>query len=74
MNQFQHVCLELSSPELLASYRTRWFELYESGDYRFERPEPASEIVIDDRGVQSFYALDPNGLEYELTFVPELMT
>jgi len=71
-NQFQHVCLQVSSPESLAWYRNRWFELYGRPDYRFERPEPASEIVIDDRGVQSFYAFDPNGLEYELTYVPEV--
>jgi catechol 2,3-dioxygenase-like lactoylglutathione lyase family enzyme len=70
LNQFQHVCLQVASAELLVWYRTRWFELYERTEYRFERQEPASEIVIDDRGVQSFYAFDPNGLEYELTYVP----
>ncbi|WP_431947452.1 VOC family protein [Micromonospora marina] len=69
-DQFQHVCLTVPSPEDLRSWRAHWFALYESGRYRFARPEPASEIDTDADGMQSFYAYDVNGLEFEFAYLP----
>ncbi len=68
--QFQHVCVSVGDPAELASLRRRWFELYGSGRYAFALSEQATGIVNDHDGVQSFYALDVNGLEFEFTYVP----
>lgn len=70
-NQFQHVCLRVATAEELRRWRRHWFSLYESGRYTFVRPEPASEIDTDAVGMQSFYAYDVNGLEYEFTYLPD---
>ncbi|MEV7130471.1 VOC family protein [Streptomyces sp. NPDC093260] len=69
--QFQHTCLAVDSPEELQRLRRHWVELYDSGRYRFARPDQPSEIVIDADGVQSFYTYDVNGLEFEFTYVPD---
>lgn len=69
-NQFQHVCLRVTTAEELRRWRRHWFSLYESGRYTFTRPEPASEIDTDAEGAQSFYAYDVNGLEYEFSHLP----
>jgi len=68
--QFQHVCLEVGSAAELRAWRARWLELAASGRYAFARPDPATEIVVDDDGVESFYCLDVNGLEFEFTYAP----
>ena len=60
---FQHVCLSTSSPEELTIWRTRWIELYQSGDYDFAFPDQPTYIDVDSGGVRSFYTLDVNGLE-----------
>lgn len=70
MLQFQHVCLAVDSPGLLASWRGRWQRLYASGSYSFVRAEPATEIVTDADQISSFYAYDVNGLEFEFTHDP----
>jgi hypothetical protein len=67
---FQHFCFGVSAPEELDVIRRRWIELYESGHYTFALDEQPTGIVTDDDGVQSFYAYDVNGLEFEFTFVP----
>jgi len=67
---FQHFCFGVSAPEDLDVIRRRWIELYESGNYTFALDEQPTGIVTDDDGVQSFYAYDVNGLEFEFTFVP----
>lgn len=69
-NQFQHVCIRVSSAEELRRWRERYVELFASGRYAFRRPEPASEIDVDADGMQSFYAFDVNGLEFEMTYLP----
>jgi catechol 2,3-dioxygenase-like lactoylglutathione lyase family enzyme len=69
--QFQHVCMEVGSPEEIRAWQRHWTALRESGRYHFTRDEPATEIVTDEDGVQSFYAFDVNGLEYEFTWIPE---
>jgi catechol 2,3-dioxygenase-like lactoylglutathione lyase family enzyme len=71
VTQFQHLCMKVEKPEELVQLRERWLELYESGRYTFAYDDPPSEVVVDEDGVQSFYALDVNGLEFEFTFVPE---
>jgi catechol 2,3-dioxygenase-like lactoylglutathione lyase family enzyme len=71
VNQFQHLCIRVGTPEQLRLWRARWLELYESGHYTFVRPEPATEIDIDGQGMQSFYVYDVNGLEIEFTYLPE---
>jgi catechol 2,3-dioxygenase-like lactoylglutathione lyase family enzyme len=68
--QFQHFCFGVSAPEELDVIRRRWIELYESGRYTFVLDEQPTDIVTEDDGVQSFYAYDVNGLEFEFTFVP----
>lgn len=69
--QFQHVCVAVESSQELRRRRATWLELFGSGAYAFLCPEPPTEIVVDDRGVESFYCLDVNGLEFEFTYVPE---
>lgn len=68
--QFQHFCYCVGAAEELVTIRRRWLELYESGRYTFALDEQPTDIVIDDDGVQSFYAYDVNGLEFEFTYVP----
>lgn len=68
--QFQHICLEAATADALAAWRDRWLGIYESGRYEFAVAEPATDIVVDDDGVQSFYCRDVNGLEYEFTYDP----
>ncbi|AYN38234.1 VOC family protein [Streptomyces dangxiongensis] len=68
--QFQHVCMTAGSASELTEWRDRWQQLFASGNYVFARPEPPTEIVVDDDGVSSFYAYDVNGLEYEFTHIP----
>ena len=70
LTQFQHLCMGVESPDELVRLRERWIELYESGRYSFAFDEQPTEIVVDDDGVQSFYTLDVNGLEFEFTYVP----
>jgi catechol 2,3-dioxygenase-like lactoylglutathione lyase family enzyme len=72
--QFQHFCYCVSDPEELVTIRRRWVELYESGGYTFALDERPTDIVIDDDGVQSFYAYDVNGLEFEFTYMPSDMS
>jgi catechol 2,3-dioxygenase-like lactoylglutathione lyase family enzyme len=67
---FQHCGLLVSDIDDLARLRARWIALYESSDYAFARPDPPSEVVFDADGVGSLYVLDPNGLEFEFTYVP----
>lgn len=67
---FQHACISVSSPEELADMRRKWIDLYDSGRFSFASAEQPTEIVVDDDGVQSLYLLDVNGLEYELSYVP----
>jgi catechol 2,3-dioxygenase-like lactoylglutathione lyase family enzyme len=68
--QFQHLCVSAASADALRAWRNRWLEIYGSKRYAFAIPEPATEIVTDADGVQSFYCHDINGLEYEFTYVP----
>lgn len=68
--QFQHVCLDAGSAGELAAWRDRWMGIYDSSRYRFAVDEPATDIVTDSDGIQSFYCRDINGLEYEFTYEP----
>jgi catechol 2,3-dioxygenase-like lactoylglutathione lyase family enzyme len=68
--QFQHFCLAVPTAEGLAALRERWIDLYASRRYTFALADQPTDVVVDDDGVQSFYAYDPNGLELEFTFVP----
>lgn len=66
--QFQHVCVAANSADELRDWRQRWLRLFGSGKYTFAFAEEATEIVTDDDGIQSFYAYDVNGLEFEFTY------
>ena len=68
--QLQHVCMQVPSLPDLENWRRRWFALHDSGDYTFAGDDVATEIVVDDDGVASFYAQDVNGLEFEFTCLP----
>ena len=70
LSQFQHLCLSVGDVAGLGTYRDRWHELQRTGKYTFAIDEPPTEIVVDADGVHSFYALDPDGLELEFTYVP----
>jgi catechol 2,3-dioxygenase-like lactoylglutathione lyase family enzyme len=70
-HQFQHLCFQVASSAELARWQQRWRLLYESGRYVFALPEEPTRIVRDSDGVESFYCLDVNGLEYEFTYVPD---
>lgn len=72
--QFQHFCFCVSDPDELVRLRQRWIGLYKSGRYSFALNEQPTDIVADSDGVQSFYAYDVNGLEFEFTFVPTGMS
>ena len=69
-SDYQHVCLAVPSSEELKALRERWFALHASGRFSFASEETPTGIVVDDDGVESFYALDPNGLEFEITYSP----
>ncbi|MFD9307839.1 VOC family protein [Streptomyces sp. NPDC060048] len=69
-NQFQHACIEVRTPEQLRLWRERWVDVYETGGYAFVRDVPPTEIVVDGDGVESFYAFDINGIEFEFTYLP----
>jgi len=71
VTQFQHVCLAVDSPGELVTLRDRWIGLFENGHYSFALTDQPTEVVTDDDGVQSFYAYDVNGLEFEFTYAPE---
>jgi catechol 2,3-dioxygenase-like lactoylglutathione lyase family enzyme len=72
--QFQHFCFRVDSGEELVTLRRRWIDLYESGQFTFALDEQPTDIVIDSDGVQSFYAYDVNGLEFEFTSMPSGMS
>lgn len=69
-SQFQHLCLSVGGVDELKAYRARWQTVQETGKYTFAIEDPPTEIVDDDDGVHSFYALDTDGLELEFTYVP----
>lgn len=66
-NQFQHVCIEVSTPGELRAWHSRWRSVHNSGTYAFTLDVPATDIVVDNDGVESFYAYDINGVEFEFT-------
>jgi catechol 2,3-dioxygenase-like lactoylglutathione lyase family enzyme len=66
--QFQHLCIEVGSSAELAAWRDRWLAVAGQPACRFGNDELPTEIVIDSDGVESFYCLDPDGLEFEFTF------
>lgn len=68
--QVQHLCLSVGSTAELRHWRDRWIQLFETGRYAFLRPDPPTEIVVDDEGTHSFYCYDVNGLEFEFTYIP----
>ncbi|MFH8442212.1 VOC family protein [Streptomyces sp. NPDC018026] len=68
--QYQHLCLAVDSPEALRHWRERWLALARGGRYVFRPEDGPTDVVVDSDGVQSFYCLDPNGLEFEFTYVP----
>ena len=68
--QFQHVCMSVNSHRELDDWRNRWLDLFASGRYKFALPDPPTDMVVDERGIENFYAFDVNGLEFEFTYVP----
>ncbi|MGA4866955.1 VOC family protein [Streptomyces lavendulocolor] len=69
-NQYQHICIEVRTPEELRAWHAKWFAVHASGAHSFVRREDATDIVVDSDGVESFYAFDVNGLEFEFTYLP----
>lgn len=69
-NQYQHLCIEVGTPGELRAWHAKWVSVRASGAHSFLRREDATEIVVDSDGVESFYAFDVNGLEFEFTYLP----
>jgi catechol 2,3-dioxygenase-like lactoylglutathione lyase family enzyme len=69
-NQYQHICIEVGTPDELRAWHARWKAVHASGEHSFARQESATDIVADSDGVESFYAFDVNGLEFEFTYLP----
>ncbi|KLO61785.1 hypothetical protein AA983_14105 [Dermacoccus sp. PE3] len=69
--RFQHLGATVERAEHLTYLRERWFEVRDTGDYRWVRDDEPSEIVVDSQGMQSLYVFDPNGLEFEFVYFPE---
>lgn len=68
--QFQHVCMAAGSAGELDEWRQRWLRVRATGRFRFAHPDEPTPIVTDPDGIQSFYALDTDGLEFEFTYDP----
>lgn len=68
--QFNHLCLSVADPTHLKAYQRRWHVVRDSGKHTFTVDEPPTEILVDESGIQSFYARDTDGLELEFTWVP----
>jgi catechol 2,3-dioxygenase-like lactoylglutathione lyase family enzyme len=68
---FQHLCLAVDAPDDLVRLRQRWIDLFDSGRYSFALYDPPTDVMTDEDGVQSFYAYDVNGLEFEFTYLPD---
>lgn len=69
-NRVQHVCLQVDSPSALHTLHQRWHEIRRSGRYTFVGPADATDVVVDEDGVMSFYANDTNGIEFEISYLP----
>ena len=69
--EFQHCGLAVASADELTRYRERWFELARSGRFTAPHWSDPSEVVFDEDGVGSLYVEDINGLEIELTYIPD---
>lgn len=70
VQQYQHICLQVGSPEDLRDYREHWLDLHRSSRYSFAIDDQATEIVVSDDGIQTFYCRDVNGLEFEFSYFP----
>ena len=70
-HRFQHVGAAVESAEQLRMLRERWFEVRDSGEFRWTSDEEPTEIVVDPDGMQSLYVVDPNGLEFEFIYFPD---
>jgi hypothetical protein len=62
--------MSVNSHRELDDWRNRWLDLFASGRYKFALPDPPTDMVVDERGIENFYAFDVNGLEFEFTYVP----
>lgn len=69
-NQYQHIRIEVGTPEELSAWHAKWFSVYEPGAHSFIRREAATDIVVDSDGVEGFHVCDVNGLEFEFTHPP----
>lgn len=69
--QYQHLCLRVRSLAELRGWREHWLTLYRTGKYKFVVAALPTEIVVDDDGVASCYLFDVNGLEFELSYIPD---
>lgn len=69
--QFQHVGATVDRPEQLSELRDRWLEIRAAGEFRWNRDEAPTDVVVDPDGMRSLYLVDPNGLEFEFIYFPE---
>lgn len=73
MNHIQnhHVGFSVNNSIGIQEIKTKWSKLYYSKKYIFVDDTYITEIIVDDVGVESIYFTDVNGLEFEVTYVPQ---
>lgn len=68
--KLQHICFLVQNKNDLLTYKNRWQTFFNAGTYNFAPNQCyATEIIADKAGNQSFYFTDPNGLEFEASYL-----
>lgn len=68
--QFHHLGFSVNTSEEIDDIRDNWLRIHASNKYSYYSKTYVTEKIVDEIGVESIYFTDINGLEYELTYVP----
>ena len=69
--QYHHIGFSVDKSDKLVELQKKWQDLRTSNQYGFYKDAYVTEKITDSIGVESIYFTDLNGLEYEVTYVPE---
>lgn len=69
--QNHHVGFSVDQALAIDLIKNKWKSLYDSEAYSFSKIAYITEKMIDSLGVHSIYFTDVNGLEFEVTYVPQ---
>jgi hypothetical protein len=69
--QYHHIGFSVDKSSKLTKLIQQWHDLRLSNKYTFYKDAYVTEHIKDTIGVESIYFTDVNGLEYEVTYVPE---